>query len=30
MSDVDNISDVNNLGVVDNFERGNNRRFLKQ
>jgi hypothetical protein len=30
MSDVDNISDVNNLDVVDNIGRGNNRRFLKQ
>jgi hypothetical protein len=30
MSDVDNFSDVNNLDVVDNFGRGNNRRFLKQ
>ncbi len=30
MSDVNNITDVNNLDVVDNFRRGNNGRFLKQ
>ncbi len=30
MSDMDNFSDVNNLDVVDNFGRGNSRRFLKQ
>jgi hypothetical protein len=30
MSDVDNFSDVNNLDVVDNFGRGNNRQFLRQ